>query len=146
MRAVLLLFLVTLIVACQAMPAARESAPSDMNISESSGTDWKKAERITVVLSDFKFTPAHIALKKDLPYQLHLENKGSGGHNFKAPEFFAIATFRDNQSALNRGVVELAKGETKDIFLVPHKSGTFDLICSHFLHPGLGMTGKIIVQ
>ena len=45
----------------------------------------------SVDLTNFKFTPAQVQLKANLPTILQLRNGSSGGHSFSAPAFFAAA-------------------------------------------------------
>jgi hypothetical protein len=84
------------------------------------------------------------------PYRLHLENRGSGGHNFDAPDFFRSAALRGDAAAELRdgeGAAELARDEAKDVYLVPTRAGTFPLECSHLLHAAIfGMIGEIEVR
>jgi plastocyanin len=101
------------------------------------------SERIEIVLSNFAFTPSSIHLRQGRPYQLHFVNQGSGGHNFAAKSFFASA--RISGEAPPGGVVELRKGESRDVSLVP-AAGRYKLKCTHFLHSGFGMKGEIIVD
>lgn len=101
---------------------------------------------ITIVLSNFRFTPSEIRLKAGQPVLIHLVNQGSGGHNFSAPQFFAAASMDASQRrALHKGTAELAKGASLDLLLTP-AAGRFELRCSHFLHSGFGMTGSIVVE
>jgi uncharacterized cupredoxin-like copper-binding protein len=123
---------------------AVRSASAKM-VSAPTNTNWSQAQRINVILSNFEFTPRQISFKKDQPYLLHLENRSSGSHNFDAPEFFQTVMLRDT-NALGQDAIELAKGEAKDIYLVPSKTGTFPLVCSHFMHESMGMTGGIKVH
>jgi plastocyanin len=93
---------------------------------------------VEIVLANFSFTPTTLRLKAGQPVTLHFVNRGSGGHNFAAPEFFAgVASVRG-------GKVELAKGERRDVTLTP-RAGTYQVRCTHFLHSGFGMKGTIIV-
>ena len=46
------------------------------------------AERVDVMLAEFDFAPNHLLFERGRPYRLHMENRGSGGHNFAAPAFF----------------------------------------------------------
>lgn len=105
------------------------------------------AEPVKVVLANFSFTPADLALEADKPVVLHFVNEGSGGHNFVAPEFFAAAQMDEvtRERVGRKGVVELAKGESLDVPLVP-KAGSYKVKCSHFLHAGFGMTGTVTVR
>jgi uncharacterized cupredoxin-like copper-binding protein len=116
---------------------------------QSSQVDWDRAERIDVVLSDFDFTPSRIRLRPERPYRLHLENRGSGGHNLTAPDFFRSSVLREGPVANEvraSGSVEVARGEAKAIDLVPLRTGDFPMRCSHFLHSFFGMTGRIAVE
>lgn len=75
---------------------------------------------------------------------LHFTNAGSGGHNFSAEGFFASALYPSGVGP-DGGVVELRKGATADVSLVP-ASGQYQVKCSHFLHATMGMTGEIVVE
>lgn len=102
--------------------------------------------RTEIILADFSFTPASLHLKAGQPATLHFVNRGSGGHNFDAPEFFAAARIDPGSAgAVKRGRVELAKGASADVTLVPGKGG-YHVHCSHLLHSGFGMKGDISVD
>lgn len=102
------------------------------------------AEVVTIRLSSFAFTPDQIQLRVGVPVRLHLVNISSGGHNFSAPDFFATSLFVSGLQPKD-GAIEVAGGESVDITLVPHASGTFRFECTHFLHSLFGMTGRIVV-
>ena len=100
---------------------------------------------VEIVLSNFAFTPSALSLHAGQSYRLHVVNHGSGGHNFAAKEFFAAARIAPEDAQLVRGgVIELGKGETRDIRLVPAR-GTYKVKCTHFLHSSFGMKGEITV-
>ena len=83
-----------------------------------SAVDWSRAEQVDVTLVDFSFRPSRIVLEHGHPYRLHLENRGSGGHNFDAPDFFRSVVLREDAATELRdgkGAVELARDEVKDI-------------------------------
>lgn len=101
------------------------------------------AERVEIVLANFSFTPSQIHLHKGQPYLLHFVNQGSGGHNFAAKGFFDAAHI--NGGAPAKGVIELGKGESRDVTLVP-AAGRYEVKCTHFLHSGFGMKGEIVVD
>lgn len=102
--------------------------------------------RVEITLADFSFTPTSLHVKAGQPVTLHLVNRGSGGHNFDAPEFFAAARVDPaSASAVKRGKVELARGMSADVTLVPAK-GSYHVHCSHLLHSGFGMKGEVIVD
>ena len=124
-----------------AAPAAASGGPAV--------TDWDRAEPIDIVLTDFAFDPDRIVLRANHPYRLHLENRGSGGHNLAAPDFFRAATLRDDaagREARASGAIEVARGAAKDAYIEPLRPGTFPVECTHFLHALFGMTGQIVVE
>jgi len=102
---------------------------------------------ITVELSSFKYTPATLNLQHGVPYRLHLVNKSSRGHDFVARRFFAAATIApEDRGKVKEGGVEVGGDEAVDVQLVVNQPGTYKLHCSHFMHSGFGMKGRIIVQ
>jgi plastocyanin len=101
---------------------------------------------VQVELSSFRFGPSNIRLRADQPVILRLVNTSGGGHNFRAPEFFAAARVSDSdRQLLRKGAVELSGGSTKEILLVP-AAGNYRLKCTHTFHSALGMSGRIIVE
>ena len=97
-------------------------------------------------MSSFDFTPSTLRLRADRPVILHLVNKGSGGHDFTAPAFFAAAQVRPRDRGLaGKGRIELSGGRSVDIALVP-RAGTYKLKCSHAFHQTFGMSGRIVVD
>lgn len=108
---------------------------------------WGSARPLTLKLSSFKFEPSEIVLEHGVPYELHLVNTSSGGHDFAAKSFFARAQIRPQDMAQVRdGRVEVAGGESVDLRLIAPAPGTYRLSCTHFMHGPLGMTGRIIVR
>lgn len=105
------------------------------------------ANRVDITLANFSFTPSAIALKAGQPVTLHFENKGSGGHDFTAAQFFKAATMDTGTRAKlgKKGRIDLGAGERADVTLTP-KAGTYKVKCGHFLHAGFGMTGTITVS
>jgi plastocyanin len=106
--------------------------------------DWSRAQRVEVKLASFSYTPSMIHLRAGQPVVLHLVNVASGGHDFAAREFFAAATLRD-RGGVERGAVELAGHESRDVALVP-RAGRYPLKCTHSFHKMFGMSGEIVVD
>jgi uncharacterized cupredoxin-like copper-binding protein len=104
-----------------------------------------KPVRVEVTMVDYRFVPDHLIFRHDVEYQLHLENHGKETHELTAPVFFATADI-ENPEVLNRERTEvlLQPGDVKDVFLTPHKPGTYDLRCAD--HDWFGMVGGITVQ
>jgi plastocyanin len=104
-------------------------------------------QAITVEMSSFKFTPATLMLTHGRAYVLHFVNVSSGGHDFVAKDFFANATVApEDRAKVSKGEVSLRGGESTDIHLVPNTPGTYKSHCSHFMHSGFGMKGKVVVE
>lgn len=111
-----------------------------------SSIDFAGAETVTVELDNFRFAPPELDLRAGRPYVLKIVNTASGGHDFTAPEFFAAAVVAADDAALiASGQVELHGRETAAIRLVP-AVGEYRLVCTHFGHTAMGMTGRIIVR
>jgi uncharacterized cupredoxin-like copper-binding protein len=110
------------------------------------GADFAAAQVVEVSLSNFDFTPSTITLRAGQPYALHLVDRASGGHDFKAPEFFEAAQVASQDSAkVAEGEVELRGGQSATVHLIP-AAGTYKLVCSHFGHSMMGMKGTIVVR
>ncbi|TCM16424.1 cupredoxin-like protein [Novosphingobium sp. PhB165] len=122
-----------------AAPAAAQSPPGP--------PDWSHAEVVSVELSNFKFTPDKITLKAGQAYDLRLQNRASGGHDFAAQEFFAAAKVMDaDRAKVSGGKIALDAGQSVDVHFVTPHAGTYKLRCTHFMHSSFGMTGEIVVQ
>ena len=105
-----------------------------------------RAQPVDIVLSDFAFTPANLRLHQGQTYRLRFVNRGTGGHNFSAPEFFAAARISPADAAtVAGGRVEVGRGEARTVRLIP-ATGSYRVTCTHFLHASFGMTGSITVD
>lgn len=112
----------------------------------SPSVDFTGAQTFEVTLSNFDFTPSNIMLQAGKPYVLKIVNTSSRGHDFAAPDFFAAAAVAPQDAArIAGGEVDLHGGQSASVHLVP-AAGEFKLVCTHFGHAALGMTGKIIVR
>ena len=102
--------------ACQSKPAGADSAAT-----------------ITIVTTEFKFTPDTLTVHVGERVQVTLDNtKGTLKHDMYQPELNIHAE------------VEAGKKATFDF--VPTKTGTFELVCDVPGHKDAGMVGKLIVQ
>ena len=114
--------------------------------------DWKKAEVVTVTLSEYAISPPNLTLKSGMPYRLKIENKGDNDHLFVSEEFFkAVASkallgkFGENRYPLLKAIV-VASGETRELQFVAVRKGVYPLECSLPFHAGFGMKGNITIQ
>src|SRR5579864_6802903 len=103
------------------------------------------ARLVTVITSEYRFTPNHLTLKQGQAYRLHLENHGKETHEFTAPTFFASVKL-ENPDVLNADKTEIVvqPAETKDLSFVPQKPGHYGFRCAD--HDWAGMTGDITVK
>lgn len=128
-------FLVVLGIAMTAPNAALAATPA-----------WDQAEQVNIELSNFAFSPAALHLRQGQVYRLHFVNKGSGGHNYAARTFFSAAQIDPRDLGIvQKGAVNLGKGEARDVRLVP-AAGTYKVKCTHFMHSTFGMKGSITVN
>ncbi len=114
--------------------------------------EWPRAEPLTVVLSEFSFSPATLTFRAGTPYRLKIENGGDSTHFFVSDGFFkAIAPGRlitrsgeTAQPTLKS--IALAPGEAKDLEFVPVRTGAYELECTAPLHAVFGMHGTILIR
>lgn len=112
----------------------------------SDASQFADAQTLTVNLSDYAFTPETLRMNGREPYTLRLVNTGTDGHDFTAPDFFQAAQiYAADADKVVDGRVNLREGSETTIRLIPAR-GTYELVCSHFGHAALGMTGYIQVR
>jgi plastocyanin len=114
-------------------------------VAQSAVPTGRAGETVTVVLTDFSFSPDHITLRADVPVRLRLVNQSSGGHDFSAPGFFASSSFPPGSKAPPGGKIEVDTQQTVEIALTPLMPGNYPVECTHFLHSLFGMTATIEV-
>lgn len=114
--------------------------------------DWSKAETVTLTMTEHAFSPLRITFREGLPSRLVLRNAGSEPHYFVAEEFFRTVATRKIQGSDGEvkapylTAVEVYPRKTLEWFLVPLKTGTFDVVCTIPGHAEQGMKGKIEVR
>jgi plastocyanin len=112
-----------------------------------SAQDWQAAHGLSVELSNFKFTPSELRLKRGTPYRIHFSNISSGGHDYVAKEFFDEATIDpEDKAKLSRGGIDLDRGQSIDIRLIANRAGSYKSRCTHFMHSMMGMSGTVVVD
>ena len=107
--------------------------------------DTKPATPVTVVASDYQFTPTKLSFKAGVTYRLRIENHGKELHEFNAPAFFKSAELGD-AAVLNADRTEIAvhPGEAKELVFTPKRAGDYRLICPD--HDWAGMIGRITIE
>ena len=114
--------------------------------------EWRRAETLTVVLSEYAFSPGTLTFRAGTPYRLRIENGGDSTHFFVSDGFFkAIAPGRlitrsgeTAQPTLKS--IALAPGEAKTLEFVPVRTGAYKLECTAPLHAQFGMHGTILIR
>lgn len=136
--------------ACVKPPRREVAAPPAGEPEAAATADWTRAEAMEVALDEYNFRPGRLALREGQPYLLRLVNRGARPHDFTAPAFFQAAALRhpDPVTAELRakgGSVDVPAGASRDVALVPLRSGSFPLECRKPLHELFGMEGEITV-
>ena len=116
-----------------------------------SAADWGTMEEIEIELGEFFFKPSDIQLREGQPYKLILHNYGNVKHESTAPEFFKTVAFRKAEDASGEFKapapleVETFADKETELFLIPTKVGTYELVCEIEGHLEAGMHGTITV-
>src|SRR3970040_552967 len=129
-----------------------------------------KAQKVTVTMTDFKFTPKSVTVRAGVPVELTLVNKGAVEHEFMvyaspkaAPddwdEYVMDNTYFKDMGEVevvfrNQGAVastrmfevELEKGKGATVLFTPSKKGTFEIGCHVEGHYEAGMKGTFVVK
>ncbi len=112
---------------------SRQQSSTPQPSTSSSSTSSSAVREITIVLSDFKFEPQDITVKRGERVRLTLENKGTVAHDW---------TVRD----LNLASPRVQPGQTATYEFTVDRAGTFTSVCVEAGHEALGMTGRLIVE
>ena len=113
--------------------------------------DWDAKKTVTIDMSEFAFTPKDFTLTAGQPYVLKVASGGDVKHEFTAGDFFNSVAFRKAEDASAEfkapapREVEVFAGKTVELFLIPTKPGTYDLVCEIEGHFEAGMFGTITV-
>lgn len=133
---------------------AADAVPNSAEIVKAA--NWETMETITIELTEHEFAPRDLKLKAGQPYRLVLKNSGEKDHYYTASEFYQGVAWRKVQTAKPHGgefkapyfsAIEVYKKTGQvELFLVPVKKGTFEVICTIDDHKDKGMTGSITVE
>ena len=97
------------------------------------------------------FKPKQLVLNVGTPYVLELVNVGKIKHEYTAAEFFPTVAFRKAEDAAGEykgpllNEAEVFPGKQLDLYLIPTKAGTFEILCEIPGHREAGMEGTITV-
>jgi uncharacterized cupredoxin-like copper-binding protein len=135
-------------------------------------TGAAKGQKVAIVMTDFKFTPATITLQAGVPAEVTLVNRGAVMHEFSVyrtpPAGKKITEWDDwvvpntyfqgigevkseiegfgttNGTALFE--FEVPKGRSVVIKFIPTRKGTFEMGCHQEGHYEAGMKGVLVVK
>jgi len=118
--------------------------------------NWNEMETVTIELSEHDFEPKDLKLKANKAYRLVIKNTGEADHYYTAVEFFKSVAWRKVQTPRPHGgeikapyftAVEVyKKGGSVELFIVPVKKGSYEVVCTIDDHKEKGMTGSITVE
>lgn len=103
------------------------AAPSEAMMSPEAG------QIVTVVGTEFAFSPSTITVKKGESVKVTFKNNGQYPHNFTISE-------------LNVKSDTVGPGQQTTVTFTPDKAGRFTFICSVPGHADRGMKGTLVVQ
>ncbi len=113
--------------------------------------DWSNPDVVTMTLSDYAFTPNHIAFHRDHPTRLVLRNVADGDHTFVSDGLFK--TIAVKQISGTAGIaagswvekVVVPAGQTKELWFVPAQYGSWTFESTVPGDALRGMTGLVDV-
>ena len=113
--------------------------------------DWSNPETITVILSNYVFTPHHLVFHRGQPTRLVLQNTGDTAYSFVAPGFFKSIAVKQivGPTGVQEGSwiesVAVAKGQTKELWFIPGQYGSWGFESDVPFQAQMGMTGVVDV-
>ncbi|MFQ5603973.1 MAG: plastocyanin/azurin family copper-binding protein [bacterium] len=120
---------------------------------------WSTAQEVTVQMIEnadgsLAFDPETLTLTKDTGYKINLVNDGSNEskHYYTCTDFYKSVVTRKAEDSYAEikvpyfNAIELLIGGNTELFLVPTKTGEFEVICTIAGHQEAGMHGHIVVQ
>ena len=114
-------------------------------------TDWAAPEEVRVTIADHAFKPSDWTFHRDRATRLVLVNSTESDHGLKARQFFtdiAVESVRGGGQTLKGPWIEslsIPAGQTKELWFVPARFGSYAFECSAVGHPTLGERGVIDV-
>lgn len=116
------------------------------------GVDWNRAETVDLALTEYTFEPSSLSFREGKPYRLHLINRGDQTHDFASKPFsHAIAAARlvakDHTTPFPRlESIGVSPGDTKDLYFIPVRRGSYTFECEELLHSTFGMSGVARIE
>lgn len=113
--------------------------------------DWSAPEEVRVTIGGHAFKPSEWTFHRDRATRLVLVNATESDHGLKARQFFAdiaVESVRGGGRTLKGPWIEnlvVEAGQTKELWFVPARFGSYAFECSAVGHPSLGERGTIDV-
>jgi plastocyanin len=136
--------------AARLLPSALIAAALALSVSPAFA---QEPQTITVVLTEFKFTPDTITLTAGRPVQLNIQNQGKADHNLSSDDLplmnINYAKADNSTQDLSRYVstnvlnADALSGHTSVVTFTPTTPGTFGFFSED--EESLGMVGKFVV-
>lgn len=81
--------------------------------------NWNKGTPIDITVTNDRFTPDRITLKRGAPYVLRIHNRSDRKHNFSAPKFFTMSRVSPRDSGwVTDDKVDLAPRQSATLHIV----------------------------
>ncbi|MET3827262.1 hypothetical protein ABIC16_002955 [Sphingomonas sp. PvP055] len=112
--------------------------------------DWRKAQPISIRMTDDGFIPRSIPVRQGAPYVLRIVNRSDKGHNLTQEAFFdqAQVAGRD-RNKIHGGKIVLASGEGMTVrFRAPvtRRGGTYQFSSTTLGDAGKDYTGVFLIR
>jgi hypothetical protein len=102
---------------------------------------------VNVELSDYRFEPKVIELKRGQAYILHLTNPSNSRHGLEAKEFFDTVDIADwSKRRVVHGDIEVWPRQWNDVGFTPTTAGEYPMHSPDWMNVMFGMTGEIVVR
>ena len=114
--------------------------------------DWNEAETVNVKLTEWRYEPKTLHFTRGKPYRLHLTNTGIEPHDFSSKSFFQalmVDKLVGPNGTMNKPhlvTIGLDDGQSKDLYFVAVRPGTYGFECEEPLHAAFGMRGTVEIK
>ncbi|WP_162527281.1 cupredoxin domain-containing protein [Sphingomonas solaris] len=111
--------------------------------------NWTKGTPIDVTVTNNRFTPDRLTLKRGRQYILRIHNRSDRKHNFSAPQFFTAARVSPRDSGwVTDDKVDLAPGQSATLHIVAPDTpnALFSYRSTNLLDAAENMKGEIRVR
>ena len=111
--------------------------------------NWNKGAPIAITVTNDRFVPARLTLRRGATYVLRFHNASDRKHDFSAGTFFKYARVRQSDAGwVTHNAVELAPGQRATLHIVAPTTpnAVYDFRSNRIADAAEKMKGKIYVQ